>query len=381
MIAATEMYYPNPFHYGSPAGPDHFCDREAELRAISSRMLNAQNVILLSPRRYGKTSLLMRAIDEVRKRKGRTGYVSLIKCSSRREVAEALVAGVLNGPLSKFARTKEQMMSALGHLRISPSLTWYSEGKVSVSFDSRTGEERWGEILQDALRMLARVSEGHTTSFVMDEFQRIAEIDKGLAGVFKAAADDLRGTSFVFAGSKLHLMREISSGPGAPLLGMGEKISLDTIPEQFMVEYLIARSAIGKKTMSVDAAQHVYKSVRAIPNDVQRLAYATFDVAATAHIGPSDVDEGMRVILSHEATDFAEAYERLAPSQQRVIRLLAQQPTEMVYTKVFMDAAQVANDNAIRTALRVLTERELVHRKGRTWEVSSTFFQEWLREA
>ena len=77
----------NPFHYGSPVAGDRFADRKVEVDALVRRMLDGQNVIVLSPRRYGKTSLLQRSMELVRRRRGRTGYASLIRASNRREVA------------------------------------------------------------------------------------------------------------------------------------------------------------------------------------------------------------------------------------------------------------------------------------------------------
>jgi len=87
-----------PYHFGSPPAPTlHRPARGA--RADCRPPDRRQNVILHGPRRYGKTSLLHRAIEAARKRGGRTGYVNLLRCSSRREVAQAITQGIFSGPL------------------------------------------------------------------------------------------------------------------------------------------------------------------------------------------------------------------------------------------------------------------------------------------
>jgi hypothetical protein len=368
-----------PYHYGSPAGAEHFCDREEVLDSLVARMLSRNNVILLSPRRYGKTSLLLRAIDRVRAGRGATGYVSLIRCSSRREVAEAVAAGILNGPLSWVTRRREGLKEVLRDIRITPTMSVDPSGGMSVSFTGAAAATDWNAVMGDALRLLARRSERHATSLVLDEFQRVVEIDPGLGGVFKAMADELRTTSLVFAGSKLHLMRRLASGPGAPLLGMGERISLDVIPEPAMTEYLRRRAVDAGKSMQPEVAEHIYTCVDGIPNDVQRLAFEAYLVAARS-VHTADVDAGLARIVSHQATDYAELYERLAPTQQRILRVLAREPTATVYSAAFMEAVDVTNANGVRAAIDALASRELVRRTGREWRVSNAFFRAWLRQ-
>ena len=367
----------NPFHYGSPVAGDRFADRTLEVDALVRRMLDGQNVIVLSPRRYGKTSLLLRALELVRRRGGRTGYASLIKASNRREVAEALLAAVLAGPAGWLARRRTELARLLAGLRIQPTVTVHPNGSWQVTFAAASVETAWEGVLEDSLRILATVAKSHPTSLVIDEFQRAAEIDAGLPGVFKAIADELRDVSLVFAGSKLHVMRELSSGPGAPLLGMGERIVLDVIPEDAMTRYLTHRATAAGKHMSTHAAGLIYAAVDGIPNDVQRLAFEAFLVAGDT-IDEETVAIAMQRIVSHQSTDYGELYERLAPTQQRVLRALACEPTGAVYAASFLHDADVTNPNSVRAAIDVLEGRELLRRRDGVWMVGNAFFRAWL---
>ena len=367
----------NPFHYGSPVRGDGFTDRKVELDALVGRMLDGQNVILLSPRRYGKTSLLQRAMDSVRRRGGRTGYATLVKASDRREVAEALLAAVLAGPAGWLARRRNELAGLLSGLRVQPTVTLLPSGAWQVTFGTTAARVSWEGVLEDTLRILARVARQHPTSLVLDEFQRTAEIDAGLPGVFKAIADELRDVSLVFAGSKLHIMRELSTGPGAPLLGMGERISLDVIPEADMVELLCRRAAAGGKPTTPDVAAAIYRGVDGVPNDVQKLAYAAFAAAGT-QLDSDAVSAGFAEIVSLEAVDFAELYEQCAPSQQRLLKALAHAPETQVYSHEFLHRVDVANANAVRKAIDVLSRRELVRLTPLGWNVANPFFRSWL---
>jgi uncharacterized protein len=368
----------NPFSYGSPVRAQHFTDRREELADIVARMLGAQNVILLSPRRYGKTSLLFKAMDEVRRRKGRTGYVTLARCTDRREVAEAFLTGVVNGPLSWLSRRRRDLLDRLSRMRFRPEVVVGADGSLSVSVAAGAREPNWSEVMADALRLLSGAGEGgHPVSLVVDEFQVAAEIPPGLGGEFKAIADELSDVSLVFSGSREHVMRELAIGPGAPLLGMGEPMTLGIVPEGDMVDFLCRRSRAGGKVMTPEVARALFRAVDGLPNDVQRLAWISYGIAQDV-IDEPVVALALQKAVRHQSSDFAERFQRLSPSQQRVLRELAQGPVSAVYAKAFLDAVKVANANAVRTALAALAGEELVVRRDGAWQVASPFLRTWL---
>ena len=368
----------NPFHYGSPAVGEYFVDREGELADIVDRLLNGQNVILLSPRRYGKTSLLKAAIREAETAGGHVGYTSFAQCSSARDVANALLHGVLHGPLTRLARRQEQLHSLLGRLRPSIKMSLDANSRPEWSFGTSLADQEWRPVIQDVLRLLSHASEGrHPVALVMDEFQRVAEIDAALPGLFKELADELVRTSLVFSGSKLHVMRRVAIGAGAPLLDMGERISLRIVPQQAMCDFLVQRSALFGRPISRAASARAFDLVRGIPNDVQRLAYEAFFMAHD-RIELAVVEAALDRVVDHRSADYEDAFSVLSPSQQRVLRQLALSTVDRPYSRRFLDAVEVANSNAVRTALMVLEERELVVQLGRTWTVADAFFERWL---
>jgi hypothetical protein len=373
----------NPFSFGSPVrDAAHFCDRRAELGVVTDLMLNGQNAILLSPRRYGKTSLLYRAIAGVRRRRGRTGYASLARCTSRREVAQELLRATMNGPLSALRRSRTRLQEALRSLSVRPDLYIEVDGRIGVRFGVvGRDEEAWTAVMEDVLRLLRSAGDDdHPASLVVDEFQRVANIHHDIGGQFKALADELGGVSLVLSGSQLHMMRALTLVSAAPLYGMGELIHLDVVPEGDMVDYLCRRARGGRKPMVPEVAARLYRRVDGVTNDVQRLAYSAYAQAQDA-VDDAAVDHGLRAILSHQAVEFQERFANLAgaPSQQRLLRYLAAHPGRGLYAKAVLDELEVANANAVRTALNMLDRQELIAERDGEWRVGNPFFREWLR--
>jgi hypothetical protein len=360
-------------------GAPFFCDREDELKLIMNRMRSGIHVFLLSPRRYGKSSLLDRASARLQKEGGRCASVNLLLCTNEAELASAILSAVVHSVLSGPGRARHSLEDMLRRIRIAPHVIFDPYGKTSVTFALAQSKQDWIGVLQDTIALLEDASEKGATALILDEFQVVASIGpRGVGGVFKALADQAKHTSIVFSGSHLSVMENLTRGKGAPLYGMGERLVLDVVPEEAMTKYLVRRAKVAGKRMSPSTARLIYDRADGIPNYVQQLALAAFE-ESDGEITEVEVILGSDRIVDAQVNDFAERLERLAPSQQRVLRALAETPTSAVSTKSFLDTIGVANHNAIQTALKALVKRELVYQTGRVWSVSDPFLRSWLR--
>ena len=169
----------NPFHSGSPVTGEAFGDRKTETDFLVSRMLRGQNVFLMSPRRYGKTSLLLRAVADARRRGARVGMANLFYASDRREVAEHLTRAVIDGALGWLVGTAEQIGERLRRIPWVTPILERDGWQVALALSGRDPSfldaiRRPVELLADSAR------DGHPVCLVVDEFQQVAEIDPAL---------------------------------------------------------------------------------------------------------------------------------------------------------------------------------------------------------
>ena len=370
----------NPYHFGSPASDPYFCDRAQEVRDLESFMRNAVHVVVVGPRRYGKTSVVKQAIKDFVAGGGRAGYAELIRCTTELDVATEALSAVLNGVLAGRRRSTGWLEEVLRRLRVSPTLSLSSDGSVSVSFEPRLGTRSWQRILDDTLAMLHDAAAEGPVALVLDEVQQVASIgSRGMGGALKHMADELTSASLVLLGSHQSVMDRLTKDRAAPLYGMGERMSIDPVPQDEMVAYLQRRARSGGKRLDRATARLVYERGAAVPNFVQQIAFGAFEAAPGDVMDLAAVDAGFAVIVARQSSDFAERFEDLADSQKRTLLALAAEPTQRVFTKAFMESVQVANANAIRKALDVLVRRELVERRRGHYEVANPFIAAWLR--
>ncbi len=367
----------NPFEYSDPVTGDSFADRRAELQTLTSRMLAGQNVVLISPRRYGKTSLIMNAQVRVRRRGGRTGLANLFWCRNRQDVAHELANAVLRGPLGWLRGHVEEARQILTALP-GASLSVEKDG-YRVSLSPFQPKSDWTAEIRHVMKLVHDASSPeHPASLVIDEFQKVAEIDPALPGLFKSLTDlELRGVSLVLAGSRRHVMHELHAGPGAPLLGVGEILTLDLVPEADLVAFLRHRAAGAGKEMTEGAARLLYARARGVPAYVQRLAFEAFESDA-AVIDEIVVDRAVATVLKRERQYFEVIYEDLAPNQRSLVRALATEPSRSITSREFLDRSGLRADSSAQRALKALEASEKIELGPDGWQVTDPLFALWL---
>jgi hypothetical protein len=373
---------PNPYVHGSPiaaADADAFADRAEELATLEGALGSGGNVILLAPRRYGKTSLLNIAVARSLANGVRAGRVTLADCTDLQDVCESLLHGILEGPARWRERGADSVRELVGHLR--PRLEVSSTGSLRVLLDVEPGRDPWRRMLLDVLRVLDAVrASGDPVALVIDEFQRAYELDDAVPGAIKRLCDEMPAVSLVLSGSRRHLMERIS-GHRAPLARVGTRIALPKVPRAEMCDFLVRRAAAGGKMLALDVAERIHDRAAGVPNEVQQLASQAYDQAPGNRIRGRDVDEALARIVRQGRFEYVAILRGLGPAQRRLVRELARTgPRPSVQTGLMVRILRVSNPSAVRRALIALEEDDLVEQSPDGWEISNPFLALWLRE-
>jgi hypothetical protein len=373
---------PNPYVHGSPiaaADADAFADRAEELATLEGALGSGGNVILLAPRRYGKTSLLNIAVARALANGVRAGRVTLADCTDLQDVCESLLHGILEGPARWRERGADAVRELVGHLR--PRLEVSSTGSLRVLLDVEPGRDPWRRMLLDVLRVLDAVrASGDPVALVIDEFQRAYELDDAVPGAIKRLCDEMPAVSLVLSGSRRHLMERIS-GHRAPLARVGTRIALPKVPRAEMCDFLVRRAAAGGKMLALDVAERIHDRAAGVPNEVQQLASQAYDQAPGNRIRGRDVDEALARIVRQGRFEYVAILRGLGPAQRRLVRELARTgPRPSVQTGLMVRILRVSNPSAVRRALIALEEDDLVEQSPDGWEISNPFLALWLRE-
>jgi uncharacterized protein len=374
----------NPFTFGDLALDEAFTDRERELRELTSDMRNGQNVLVYAPRRYGKSSLVMRAAQEVQRRKVLVGYCDLMRTPTKERFAAALAKTIYADIASPGGHALERAANLFRGLRIVPTME-VDPTDGSLRFSFRPGRRRADidDTIERLLELPAElaVERKRRVVVVFDEFQEVLTLDRRFPNLMRAVFQGQPEVGHVYLGSKRHLLERIFNDRNEPFWRSAKQLEIGPIaPEQFG-EFIAAGFRQGGRAISDDALVELLAATGGHPYATQELAYFLWELVplgGEATVGV--LERALGNALRSEHNHLAQLWDSATPPQRLVMTALAQEPTSSPYSAAYREAYELPSTPSLQAALEALVGRELAGRdsEGR-YAIAEPFLAEWLR--
>jgi hypothetical protein len=373
----------NPFRYGALALDDAFADREDELQELKFDVLNGQDVVIFAPRRYGKSSLVWRVMQELVADDVLVAYVNLMTTPTKEKLAEKLAAAVYESIASPLDRARERALAPFRGLRIVPTIVVDPEhGSYSFSFGVDHAPADVDATLERLLQLPAELAgeRGARVALILDEFQEIEAIDRALPRLMRTVFEQQPEVSRVYLGSRRHLMERLFNDENEPFWRSAKKVELGVIDPRYFREFISKRFRSSRKRVPMEVVDRLLQLTAGHPYATQELCYflwqqTAFDGTAT----DDDLNLALAAVLRSEGAHFAARWDEASGAQKLLLTALALEPGRPM-TKEYRVRHALPSVSSIQTALRALVERELVAREGRTYRIAEPFFDAWIRE-
>lgn len=369
----------NPFVYGETVSGDNFCDRVREMKELIADIKNGQNVIIFSPRRYGKTSLIKQALRKVKSQGILTFYIDLYPAINKGKFIEiyagAISSGIPGGARQVAKKIKEYLP------RIIPKVV-LDDQTFHLEFEF----DRTGSISPNINDLLSAVNkeadrQNKSAVVVFDEFQEIAnfdddEIERKMRSVFQ----NHRNVSYIFMGSKTHLMRDIFNNPNRPFYKSGKHFPLGKIDQEEL-------SLFAKKKFSDQAIVIGYNELNSILNNTechpyyfQMLCNVLWELCIDSRmITEADIGKALDILISRESSAYIAMWEELTIKQKNLMVALAMEECPEVFGKKFLETYGLGPSSSIQKALKKLLKKELIQQKNGSYIIYDLFFKKWIR--
>jgi hypothetical protein len=374
----------NPFSYGGIVRDAFFADREAELETLKSALRSGQNVVVVSPRRFGKTSLVQRATKALKREGLLIAYVDLFRTPTKERLADALAQALYDGVVSPVERAADKARGFFSHLALSPRVILDSDGRVRVEFSAFERRQDVDRALVGLLELPQRVAEerDRRVVLVLDEFQEVVVIDRALTGVLRSVFQQQDRVAHVFLGSRRHLMDELFHDKGAHLYRSARPLPLGPIPVAKFARWIRRRFTAS----GVDVADETVDAVLALtggrPFETQQLCAFVWEQArdagtlATVRI----LEAALARLLDAETPRYVAVWDSLSQHQRTVLEAIALEG-HAVYSEEYRRRHKLGGAGSVRSSLHALEAKELVERSNGDWVVADVFLAQWLRRA
>jgi hypothetical protein len=373
----------NPFIYGEIAPGDSFVDRETELDRLVTDLGGGQKVFLISPRRYGKSSLIRQALARLAGRGALTVEVTVSSHSSYLSFLEGYARALATVETkAQRARTwlTEALTAARPEFRLDARRTG---GGMSVSFPAVHSARDVARLANDVFALPGRLASERRRPVVvaLDEFQAVDAYNGGsVEHALRAAAQQQRQVGYVFAGSEPSLMEKMI-GPKRPFYKAGPVMRLQKIPARLFAAWLESRFAKTGLKPEEGLGHAIVDLAGNLPYDVQRLAHETWDdvkAAGGRGVGLDDLHETLGRLLAEQDTVFEAIWQRLTLPQRAVLRAVVLEAGSGILAADTRLRHRLGSPSTIQTSLNLLVKQDLLHKEDGQFVVVDSLLREWV---
>lgn len=368
------------FVYGVAVSDYNFIGRERETKRLLDNFKGGINVILMSPRRLGKTSLVKHVCNKLDDKDIITVYLDIFGCKSEYDFYNKLTAEVLKQTASKhelwFEEAKEFLYRLTPKISFSPEPN--SDFSISLGITPKTHTPE--EVLQMAETIA--IKRKKRIVICIDEFQQIGEMSnsKQIQARLRTVWQHQKHVSYCLFGSKHHLMSTIFLHRSMPFFQFGDTISLNKIATEDWVEYIVSHFADGKRTISHALAEEICKFTENYSAYVQQLAWLVFTLKEEGEtVTEDDVRQAENDLLATNNILFMQMIEPLSEFQLNFLRAIAsgiKKDFGLSEVRKEYNLGSYSNITRLKTAL---LERDLIEKKETELVITDPIFAKWLK--
>ena len=373
---------PNPFVYGEVVPREAFVDREAELDRLTNDLLAGQKIFLISPRRYGKSSLVRQALRAAERSGALPVEVTVSSYSSYVGFLEGYARALL-GIETRIDKARAWLRDMLGDVRpeVRIEAGERGESQLALSFPSaRTGRDI-SRLAQEVFALPGRIAEARRRklAIALDEFQAIASFNGGsVEHALRAAVQHQRQVGYVFSGSEPSLMERML-GRSRPFYKAGPVMRLQKIPSEPFAEFIEARFRATRLRPAPGLGAAIIELAGNLPYDVQRLAHEVWDDAQGGKaVGLDDLHETLKRLLGEHDAIFEATWQHLTLAQRAALRAAVLEEGRELLSADVRTRYRLGGASTVQASLSALVREDILAREDARYVVVDSLFREWV---
>lgn len=368
----------SPFVYGRLASDESFTDREEDTATLKRDFLNLTNTILISPRRWGKSSLVQKAGKEAMSedRRLKVCHLDIFNARTEDEFYEKLASAIIKGTSSKveeiFATAKRYASSLI------PSVTVGDiNGSISLEFKLKSLSKSADEILD----MAQKIAQEKDIRIVVciDEFQQIANYPNSDAFQAKLRShwQHHQDVAYCLYGSRRHMMIEVFTNREKPFYKFGKTIFLEKIPSEKWSPFIVSKFKETGKEISEELCEEIVSLVDNNPYYIQQLSEEVWNrttVTATREV----VTEALDGIIRAQSGLNQALTGTLSLTQQNLLNAIVDDNKALTSFEV-LQKYDLRNSLTVQRAKNALIKLDIIDNFGKAITIEDPIYAYWLK--
>lgn len=361
----------NPFEYEKLATGANFCGRDLEIERVMQLVRNRKNILLFGERRYGKTSLIKYAFQQMGKEQI-TAFSDLFAVTSAEDVAMCLYRAITDAlPFSLEEKAKSLMDF---FKRVTFEIRPDRSG-TSFSLTPAATDKGFEAMIHDALGGAESICErtGKRMVIALDEFQEISEIKEvRVDAILRERMQNLKHVSFIFSGSKKSVLSQLFTDRQQPLYGMASSIPLGGIEINALREYC---NDFLPNPIPELVFEQLYTMVRGQTKLIMQTCFWLYEreTEPTEALVMDVIDQ----IIDEKNEEFKMLFDHYSTADKKVIKLMASAGGKNVFAKDNTDAISTTKQKSLQAIKKLQSKGDVLSESSGDYYLTDVHFWLW----
>ena len=372
----------NPFIVTGKIKPEYFCDRVEEAERLTRCILSGgENMVIISPRRLGKTGLIYHCFDKPKvQEQVTTLFIDILRTTSLQEFTYLLGRTVFK---TLGSRSHQMMKNIINTLRSLSGSFGYDPIQGTPTFDIKLGDiTNPTYTLEEIFSCLEQAEQRCIVA--IDEFQQIANYpDKNVEALLRTHIQHSSNANYIFAGSERHIMGKMFLDYARPFYQSASIMSLSPISLENYSAFIQHHFKTNHLTVIPEAINEVYQQFDGNTYYIQK----TFREAFTASIQGNICDTSMTKRIIHDMMGenghkYSETLARLTLPQKELLYAIAnERHAQHVTSGQFIRRHRLQSASSVQSSMRKLMEYGLVSTENGNYYIEDQLFYHWLLDS
>ena len=369
------------FVYGVAVTDYNFTGREEETRRLTQNFHNGINSILISPRRWGKTSLVDHVCRQLESSNLITVRLDIFGCKSEYDFYNVLAAAVLKQTATKVQLWMDEAKDFLARLtpRINIPIDPTSEISVSLGITPETHSP------EEVLYMVEEIAKRKNRHIVVciDEFQQVGEFEntKNVQAKLRSVWQHHHYTSYCLFGSKRHMMSKIFLNRSMPFYQFGDLMWLQKIPTSDWTGYIVSHFERAGRHISEQMVTKICEAVDLYPSYVQHLASIILNRTSQGETATEEeLPSAIKELISTNEALYMQQIEPLTGYQMNLLRAIVSGIHSGYNEKKVRSQFDLGSPSNMVRLRDALIERDIIYSEMRQLYITDPVFSLWFRQ-
>lgn len=370
----------NPFIVTGKIEPQYFCDRIEESARLIKSITNGNNMVIISPRRMGKTGLIQFCYEKPEiKNEYYTFFIDILHTSSLREFTYLLGREIFE---TLLPRSKKMTTLFIQTLKSISGKFGFDPISGLPAFNIELGDiERPEYTLDEIFRYLATADKPCIVA--IDEFQQVAKYpEKNIEALLRTHIQKIRNSNFIFAGSERHMMQEMFLSASRPFYHSADILELKAIVPEIYIPFIVRHFEQRNRRIEATNVEKVYSLFKGHTYYIQKTfneAFADTPIGKECTLGT--ISQAIANMVAANDTIFREILSNIPEKQKELLYAIAKDgEAERITSAQFIKRHKLSSASSVQSAVKKLLEKDVITEINKIFSVTDKLFAMWINQ-